>query len=152
MWQLLRRDTGSGLSPQSVHHRAVRHAFSPAAWQRQTEKLTCSAGSSEDYLPWKLWPVWLHTTIMRDHPNALTRQSVVKAHLFFSAEHRASRRWKHSCQFDSPSRHAALSSSPSRLSDIDCFALLYLCTWPIHSISSTVLQSSQIWTVQPIPF
>lgn len=83
------------------------------------------------------------------------RQSSVKAHLFFSATHRGSRRWKHSCQLYTQADTLVsppLSSSPLCLLDTDGFALLYLCTWPIHSISSNTLSSTQICTSQPIPF
>lgn len=74
------------------------------------------------------------------------------AHLFSSATHHVSRRWKP----PAPSvRHAVLLSSllvsPTRLLHVECFARLCLCTWPVHSISSTTLNSNSFCTVQPIP-
>ncbi len=90
---------------------------------------------------------------VRNNLDGLMHQSGMKAHLFFSATHRVSRRWKPSCQFYTTADTLVSSLLlPPRLLDTVCFALLYLCTWPIHSISSTTLNSPQICTVQPIPF
>lgn len=59
-------------------------------------------------------------------------QSGVKAHLFFSSVKALLSVLHHRKHTGLP----PLSSSPLSLA---CFALLHLCTWPIHSISSSAL-------------
>lgn len=103
----------------------------------------------------QLWPVRLQMMTESNNLRGLMHQSVKKAHLLSSATLLSPGGKSPPVMFTPAQAHRSPLSS--LLSDIDCggfflFPLLCLCTWPIHSISSTTLNTTQICTVQPFPF